>query len=143
MRMAGAMPTEPNITQAVPFFGVRDMEASLRFYVDGLGAVMTLNWMPEGKIRWCWLELGGAAVMLQEYRPGFVPDGKFGLAMSICFLCKDAIAYYKELRSRGIEAKRPFVGNGMWVTGLTDPDGYRLFFESLTDAEEESVHDGD
>jgi hypothetical protein len=26
----------------------------------------------------------------------------------------------------------------MWVTGVTDPDGYRLFFESPTDAAEET-----
>ena len=29
--------TEPNVEQAVPFFMVTKMEASLRFYVDGLG----------------------------------------------------------------------------------------------------------
>ena len=55
-----------NVKQAVPFFGVRDIEASIRFYVDGLGFRITHDWMPEGRIRWCWLELGGAAVMLQE-----------------------------------------------------------------------------
>ena len=27
----------PNVRQAVPFFGVTDIDASLRFYVDGLG----------------------------------------------------------------------------------------------------------
>jgi hypothetical protein len=35
-------PTDgPNIRQAVPLFGVKDIEASLRFYVDGLGFTMT------------------------------------------------------------------------------------------------------
>ncbi|MFN2387148.1 MAG: hypothetical protein ABR576_12850 [Thermoanaerobaculia bacterium] len=42
------------------------------------------------------------------------------------------------MRSRAIDAGRPFVGNGMWVTSLRDPDGYRLDFESLTDAPEET-----
>ena len=32
----------------------------------------------------------------------------------------------------------PFVGNGMWVTSLSDPDGYRIDFESYTDAPEET-----
>jgi hypothetical protein len=31
----------------------------------------------------------------------------------------------------------------MWVVGLTDPDGYRIEFESPTDAAEESVQEGD
>jgi lactoylglutathione lyase len=30
--------TRENVKQAVPFFGVSNMEASLRFYVDGLGS---------------------------------------------------------------------------------------------------------
>jgi hypothetical protein len=58
----------------------------------------------------------------------------------IAFVCADAIALYHEFRARGIEAKRPFVGSRMWVTDVNDPDGYRLSFESPTDADEESVY---
>ncbi|HEY1951278.1 MAG TPA: hypothetical protein VGG76_00605, partial [Gemmatimonadaceae bacterium] len=61
-----------------------------------------------------------------------------GVGVSINFVCKDAVALYREFRSRGIDAKRPFVGNGMWVTHVRDPDGYNLYFESPTDAPEES-----
>jgi lactoylglutathione lyase len=62
------MPTDAsNVKQAVPFFNVTDIDASLRFYVDGFGSVLTNQWVPEGRVRWCWLELGDAAVMLQEY----------------------------------------------------------------------------
>ena len=32
-----------NVRQAVPFFGVLSMEASLRYYVEGLGFTMTLK----------------------------------------------------------------------------------------------------
>ena len=53
--------------QAVPFFGVTDIDASLRFYVDGLGFTMTLKLGSRRD------ESGGAgsswasaAVMLQE-----------------------------------------------------------------------------
>lgn len=38
---------EPNVQQAVPFFGVTDTEASLRFYVEGVGFTMTNKWTPE------------------------------------------------------------------------------------------------
>jgi hypothetical protein len=80
--------------------------------------------------------------MLQEYRKEghdfFRPEGKVGLGVTICFICEDAVSLYRELRSRGVDAKRPFVGNGMWVTSVTDPDGYKLDFESDTDAPEES-----
>ena len=135
-----------NVQQAVPFFGVSSMEASLRFYVDGLGFVMTKKWTPDGpdKVRWCWLQHGNAALMLQEFKKDHHPnsgrpEGKLGMGVSICFQCNDALAIYREITSRGIQAKRPFVGNAMWVTSVEDPDGYKIDFESPTDVPEETI----
>ena len=129
-----------NVQQAVPFFMVSNMEASLRFYVDGLGYKRTKQWIVDNKIRWCWLELEGASHMLQEYRPGQVPSNKRGEGVSICFQCKDALAIYHTALAKGLKPQRPFVGNNMWVTILTDPDGYKLDFESPTDVPEETVY---
>src|SRR5690349_10622530 len=100
-----------NVKQAVPFFNVTNIDASLGFYIAGLGCVMTHKWAPEGRIRWCWLRLGDASLMLQEYwrdgRPAGAPDGALGQGVSICFMCADAIAIYRELISRGVAAQRP------------------------------------
>lgn len=135
---------EPNLKQAVPFFHVTNIEASIRYYVDGLGFQMVNQWVNDGKLRWCWLERGGAALMLQEFwtegQHANVPKEKLGVGVSICFICEDALAFYREVTSRGIQARKPFVGNGMWVTSLSDPDGYRIEFESYTDAPEESEY---
>jgi catechol 2,3-dioxygenase-like lactoylglutathione lyase family enzyme len=138
--------TTANVTQAVPFFGVTNMEASLRFYVDGLGFQLKNSWIPDrpedkpdGRIRWCWLQRGGAALMLQEFLPERRPKETLGTGTSVCFTCDDALALYREFRSRGIRTRtRPFVGNGLWVVPLTDPDGYRIEFESPTDVPEET-----
>jgi hypothetical protein len=134
-----------NVRQAVPFFGVSSMEASLRSYVEGLGFEMTNEWFEDGKLRWCWLELGGAAVMLQEFKrdqtDARVPNAPGGVGMSIYFICHDALAMYRDFITRGITARRPFVGNRMWVTSLTDPDGYQLHFESPTDVSEDTEYD--
>jgi lactoylglutathione lyase len=145
--MATETKTEANVQQAVPFFRVSNMEASLRFYVEGLGFEMTKKWTPDGdgKVRWCWLQLGDAALMLQEFRKDHHPnsgrpEGKLGVGISICFQCKDALAIYREVTARGIAAKRPFVGNAMWVTMVEDPDGYKLEFESFTDVPEETIY---
>src|SRR5215472_14017249 len=104
-----------NVKQAVPFFGVTNMEASLKFYVGGLGFTMKCSWIPDrveencppdGRIRWCWLQRG-----------------------------EDALALYREFKSREVQmGKRPFVGNRHWVVSLANPDGYRIEFESPTDA---------
>jgi hypothetical protein len=69
-----------------------------------------------------------------------VPEGKLGLGVSVCFQCKDALALYHAFTSRGIQARNPFVGNNMWVTNLTDPDGYKLDFHSPTDVPEETEY---
>ena len=133
---------ETNVKQAVPFFAVSNIERSIRYYVDGLGFQMTNRWIDEGKLRWCWLQHGGAALMLQEFRKEG-PDArvlpeKVGRGVSICFQCNDALEIYRDITSRGIQASEPCVGNGMWVTCLSDPDGYKIEFESLTDVPEDT-----
>jgi catechol 2,3-dioxygenase-like lactoylglutathione lyase family enzyme len=140
--MTDATGISANVESVVPFLWVHDIQASLRFYVDGLGFHKTHEWVDEGRLRWCWLVLGGSALMLQEFwREGQhrnVPEESVGVGVSLTFFCKDAIAIYHEIRARGIDAKRPFVGNGLWTVGVADPDGYNLFFESPADAAEES-----
>ncbi len=131
-----------NLKQVVPFLGVTDMERSLRFYLAGLGFALKNKWEPEGKIRWCWLTRGGGSIMLQEFvkegHGGRRPEGVLGQGVSLSFQCEDAVALYREFRSRGLDPSEPFVGNSMWVTALTDPDGYKLDFESMTDVPEET-----
>lgn len=135
--------TAANVKQAVPFFMVEDMQKSLHFYMDGLGFEITHRWEPDGNLRWCWMRLGDTALMLQEFsKEGHHsgrPEGKLGQGVSICFVCEDALAIYRDVKSRGIDPQRPFVGNAMWVVSVTDPDGYRLDFESSTDVPEETV----
>jgi lactoylglutathione lyase len=134
------------VKQAVPFFRVTNMEASLRFYVDGLGFEMKHSWIPDreedhpdGRVRWCWLERGDAAIMLQEFLAEKRPEGTLGTGVSVTFMCDDALALYREFRANGIQMKRrPFVGNRLWVVPLSDPNGYRVEFASPTDAPEET-----
>jgi len=126
--------------QLVPLLMVKSMEASLRFYVEGLGFVMKNRWIDEGTLRWCWLEQDGVALMLQEWKGD--PEGRVGLGVGLNFNGADALAIYRALRDRGIPARRPFVGNAMWVVSLEDPDGYSLHFQSPTEAPEESQYPG-
>lgn len=127
-----------NVRLAVPFFMVEYIDASLHFYIDGLGFRKTKDWMPRGVVEWCWLELEGVALMLQMYRAENALEGRRGAGVSVCFQCEDALALYRTFIARGLSPKRPFVGNNMWVVSLVDPDGYRLDFESPTDVPEET-----
>ena len=100
------------------------MEASLKFYIDGLGFKMRYRWIPDlsednpdGKIRWCWLELGEAAIMLQEFRKQgehnvylegritAIPE-KLGAGVSINFQCRDSLVLYREFKSGAFQSPR-------------------------------------
>jgi lactoylglutathione lyase len=133
------MEPSSNFQLAVPFFMVMNMDASLEFYIDKLGFTLTKQWTPRGKIEWCWLERDGVSLMLQEPRKKeqFTETIK-GNGISICFQCKDALALYHEFIKHDFAIKEPFVGNNMWVVCFTDPDGYKLDFESPTDVPEET-----
>jgi len=139
---ATPQPSPSNVEQVVPFLRVSDMLRSIRFYCDGLGFLLKNKWVVDDELRWCWLNLGNASIMLQTFAKqgqGAQPPGVLlGGGVSLCFQCKDALEIYHQLIARGIEACEPFVGNSMWVTNLTDPDGYRLEFESPTTAPEET-----
>ena len=132
----------PNVKLAVPFFMVKNMRASLEYYIKGLGFKMTYDWHDEkGNVKWCWLEIGKTALMLQEYAPNAnVPYQNSNQSISIYFICEDALAIYKDVLSHGITASEPFVGNNMWVVEVNDPDGHKIFFESSTDVPEETKY---
>ena len=39
----------------------------VRFYVEGLGFEMIHKWEPDGRLRWCWLQCGDAALMFRNF----------------------------------------------------------------------------
>ena len=129
-----------NVRQVVPFLAVKDMDASIQFYIDGLGFEYKNKWIDDGVLRWCQLQLGGASLMLQEFKTKGHDSRQFsdhkGEGVGLCFFCDDAVQFYHDIIARGVEATVPVVSNGMWVTELTDPDGYALLFESDTDVTE-------
>ena len=133
---------QPNIQHSTPLFMVSDMEASLKFYVDGLGFKILNIWTPQGKIEWCWLQREGGSIMLQEARVSaekpYLAGNKPGAGVSIWFQCKDSLALYHEFLDNGMKPDEPFVGNNMWDLHIADPDGYNLHFESPTDVAEET-----
>src|ERR1700753_3012057 len=106
-----------NIKLAVPFFLVKNMEISLKFYTGQLGFVMTNKWIPREKIEWCWLRRDGVSLMLQELQDEtkFYVRNTKGDGVSICFQCVDALALYQEFTTMGVIIKEPFVGNNRWV----------------------------
>ena len=135
---------EPNIQYCVNLFMVSNMEASLKFYVDGLGFTLRNTWTPHSKIEWCWLQRDGGPLMLQEFRTSetkpYLMGDKPGAGVSAWFQCRDSLVLYQEFTAKGVAVDEPFVGNGLWDVSLKDPDGYGLHFESPTDVPEETMY---
>ena len=58
------------ITQTVPLFDVAEVEKSIAFYVDGLGFELQDKWVEDDVLRWCRVEHGDSALMLQKTQGG-------------------------------------------------------------------------
>lgn len=78
------------------------MARALAFYRDGLGFTVRHRWRPEGRLRWCWLDLDAASIMLQAYLKGKRPNGALGCSMSICFICQSALAIRRDALAKGL-----------------------------------------
>jgi lactoylglutathione lyase len=133
-----------NVTAVAPLLMVTNMERSLAFYVDGLGFTIENRWVADGHLRWCWLSLGGAALMLQEAvassREKMAAARVLGNGVSFNFSCSDALATYRDAAGRDIHTLcEPQVGNLSWELSFADPDGYRIHFSSPTDLPEETL----
>ena len=132
-----------NVSSVVPMLLVADLERSVRYYSNGLGFTVVHTWLPDGKLRWCWMALGGAALMLQQLttagrdEAGMNPT--LGVGSSLYFQCQDAVAIYRQVVAHGIQATEPQVGNGNWETFLVDPDGYKINFTSPASYPEETL----
>lgn len=129
--------------EAVPFLHVTDIAASVRFY-EQLGFHIAMRWEPQGSLRWCRLEHGAAALMLQDFRTDdgrdLRPTGTLGLGVSVSFTCDDALAIHDAALARGLApAGEPHVGNGLWTVPYADPDGYRIDIASPTDVPEDTT----
>ena len=123
------------IQELVPLLFVDDIGRSAAFYRDRLGFEMTSSWEPGGKLAWCRLERGGAAVMLQQAIPE--EDGPAegrGRGVGFFFRCDDAGAMHADFASRGLTVAPPQAAfYGMNQVFVKDPDGYELCFQSAID----------
>lgn len=145
--MSGDPAPAPNVVQAVPILPVWNIGRSMQYYTEGVGFTKTVEWTKDGRLHWCRLQHGEAALMLKQIEhaghPAWISRRKVADGVGICFLCTDALAVYREVISRGIEASKPFVGHGNWVTYLTDPDGFGISFESRTEVREGTEYSED
>jgi len=98
------------VKQSVSFFGVTNMEASLKFCVDGLGFQMKHWWIPnrveEGSDPTGEFAVAGCSAVkppsCSRSLAGTTTDRDAWDRSTRCFMCEDALALYREFKSRGV-----------------------------------------
>src|SRR3954447_268759 len=128
---------------ARPVLHVRDVEASIRFYVERLG--FTSPWRHEegGRARVAQVERQGCAFILADTWPEKGGKGLMFISLNVQPETREAaVAALDGLRAE-FEARGVAVKEGSWgyqVLVIDDPDGNQLFFnypnEVVSDADE-------
>ena len=113
---------------ARPVLHVRDVEASLRFYVNRLGFANPWCYEEDGRMGVAQVERQGCALILSDHWPEKV--GKGLVFISVNDTREAQIAALDALRAE-LEAKGAPVKEGSWgyrLLVIDDPDGNQLFF---------------
>ena len=127
--------SEAEISAISPFFIVRDVPSSLRFYRDRLGFEITFQGPAPEDVFFGIVRRGGAQILLKAVGVPPVPnctrDIKQGIARWDAFVfVPDPDALAAEFASRGVELSEPLADTDDGLRGfeLKDADGYVLFF---------------
>jgi len=116
---------------ARPVLHVKDVEASLRFYVDRLGFTSPWRYEDDGKTYVAQVERQGCALILADTWPEKIGKGLMFISVNVEQQTRDAaIAALDALRTE-LEAKGVSVKEGSWgyrLLVVDDPDGNQLFF---------------
>ena len=90
--------TRTNVKQAVPFFNVTDIKASLRFYVDGIGFHMTNQWIDKGKLTYEYNLFIIERTRISSSAP--LPTGKVRIEVKQRYALRDAADAHRDLEAR-------------------------------------------
>lgn len=127
--------SEAEISAISPFFIVRDVPSSLRFYRDRLGFEITFQGPAPDDVFFGIVRRGGAQILLKAVGvppvPNYTRDIKQGIARWDAFVfVPDPDALAAEFASRGVELSEPLADTDDGLRGfeLKDADGYVLFF---------------
>jgi uncharacterized glyoxalase superfamily protein PhnB len=116
---------------ARPVLHVKDVEASLRFYIDQLGFTSPWRYEEDGCARVAQVDRQGCALILADNLPEKTSSGVIFISLNIEPDSPEAQAaaldaLRAELESRGVPVKDGSWGYRLLV--VDDPDGNQLFF---------------
>jgi len=120
---------------ARPVLHVKDVEASLLFYVNGLGFTSPWRYDEEGRAHVAQVDRQGCALILADTWPEKIGKGLMFISLNVSRndeteTREAAVAALDSLRAE-LEARGVAVKEGSWgyrLLVVDDPDGNQLFF---------------
>ncbi len=116
---------------ARPVFHVKDVETSLRFYMQELGFTSPWRYDEEGKTYVAQVDRQGCALILSQTWPEKIGKGLLFISLNVEPATPESAAgaldtLRAELEARGVNVKEGSWGYRLLV--VDDPDGNQLFF---------------
>lgn len=116
---------------ARPVLHVKDVEASLRFYIDRLGFTSAWRYEDDGRVRVAQVDRQGCSLIFSDQWPEKVGKGLMFISLNVELPTPEASAAALDALRAELEAKGAPVKDGSWgyrLIVVDDPDGNQLFF---------------
>jgi len=133
---ANGVETSRNLVAISPFFIVKDLQASIRYYVERLGFQVEFQGPPDD-VYYAGVTRDGIGIMLKTIAPDVLPcpnHTRHEWARWDAYIYTlDPDALFEEFRQRGVSFVKglSFIDDGLWGFEITDADGYVLAFFQL------------
>jgi uncharacterized glyoxalase superfamily protein PhnB len=121
---------------ARPVLHVKDVEASLRFYIDLLGFTSPWRYGDDGKVFVAQVDRQGCALILSSQWPEKVGKALMFISLNVEPATHEAAVAALDALRVELEAKGAPVKDGSWgyrLLVVDDPDGNQLFFNYPAD----------
>lgn len=128
-----------NLASISPFFIVKDLRASIAYYLDRLGFQLAFEG-PAGRPYYAGVKRDGVGIMLKAILPDVLPcpnHTRHEWARWDAYIyAMNPDTLFDEFRRRGASFVKElsFIDEGLWGFEVTDADGYVLAFFRLRNA---------
>ena len=125
--------TSRNLVSIRPFFIVKDLQASIAYYIQRFGFQLDFQG-PEGDVYYGQVSRDGIGIMLKAIRPDVLPcpnHTRHEWARWDAYIYTlDPGALFDEFRQRSVSFVKElsFIDDGLWGFEVSDADGYVLAF---------------
>ena len=128
-----------NLTSISPFFIVKELQASIAYYVERFGFQLDFEG-PDGDPYYAHVSREGIGIMLKEITPEVLPQPNHTrhewARWDASIYTRDPDTLFAEFTRRGASFVKPlsFIDDGLWGFEVADGDGYVLAFFCLKPA---------